>query len=142
MADVAKTVSIIFQGEDKTSAALRSVESGLDGIGTEAAGATTKLGAVGDEVEEIGKKGASIDGLADAFQDIGGNARALVPDRELHHLAHIPETDGDDAFFLGELHRIGEKIDQYLLAGAGIGHHQHHGAGQIGLQHDLARRRL
>ena len=72
MADVAKTVSIIFQGEDKTSAALRSVESGLDGIGTEAAGATTKLGAVGDEVEEIGKKGASIDGLADAFQALAG----------------------------------------------------------------------
>jgi tape measure domain-containing protein len=71
VADVAKTVSIIFQGEDKTSAALRSVESGLDGIGTGAAGATTKLGAVGDEVEEIGKKGASIDGLADAFQALG-----------------------------------------------------------------------
>lgn len=71
MADVAKTVSIIFQGEDKTSAALRSVESGLDGIGTGAAGATTKLGAVGDEVEELGKEDASIDGLADAFQALG-----------------------------------------------------------------------
>jgi tape measure domain-containing protein len=71
VADVAKTVSIIFQGEDKTSAALRSVESGLDGIGTGAAGATTKLGAVGDEVEELGKEDASIDGLADAFQALG-----------------------------------------------------------------------
>ena len=43
---------------------------------------------------------------------------------------------------LGELHRIGEEIDQDLLAGARIGNHQHPAAGQIGLDHDLPRRGL
>ena len=43
MADISKTVAIIFEGQNNTSAALASVESGDQGVGNEAGAATGKV---------------------------------------------------------------------------------------------------
>jgi tape measure domain-containing protein len=64
VADVAKTVSIVFKGEDQTSAALAGVEKGLQGIG--AAGDGVRK--VGDEVDRLGGLATLAGGvLAGAF---------------------------------------------------------------------------
>lgn len=73
MADIQKTISIIFQGENKVGDALKGVESGLDGIGAGAGGAGAKIDELGNEVEDLGKKGVKIEGLSEAFQALAAS---------------------------------------------------------------------
>lgn len=68
MADISKTVAIIFEGQDKTGAALAGVEAGLGGIGKEAGTATTKVDQLDTEVDSLGNKSAGIDSVAKAFK--------------------------------------------------------------------------
>jgi tape measure domain-containing protein len=70
MADISKTVAIIFEGEDKTSATLAKVEAGLKGIDTEAKGAAGGLRQVEDGAAGIGKAGVNIEGLATAIKGL------------------------------------------------------------------------
>jgi len=68
MADISKTVAVIFEGQDKTGAALAGVEAGLGGIGKEAGTATTKVDQLDTEVDSLGNKSAGIDSVANAFK--------------------------------------------------------------------------
>ena len=68
MADISKTVAIIFEGQDKTGAALAGVEAGLGGIGKEAGTATAAVDKLDTEVDSLSKKSDGIDGVAAAFK--------------------------------------------------------------------------
>lgn len=68
MADLSKTVSIIFQGVNNTGAALGGVADGLDKIGTEAGQAVPQIQKVGDEAEKLGDKGGGIDTLVNSMK--------------------------------------------------------------------------
>jgi len=68
MADLAKTVAIIFEGEDKTSATLGKIESGLRGIDGEAGGAASKVSELDRGVGALGQRGAALDGLVTAMR--------------------------------------------------------------------------
>src|SRR5574343_30326 len=72
MADVAKTVAIIFEGQNNTSAALASVESGIKGVGNEAGAATGKVNQLDDQVSKIGGNSARIESLSNAFRALAG----------------------------------------------------------------------
>lgn len=63
MADLSKTVSIIFQGVNNTGAALTGVANGLDQIGTEAGQAVPQIQKVGDEAEKLGSTNNGVDAL-------------------------------------------------------------------------------
>lgn len=73
MADVAKTVAIIFEGQDKTSAALASVESGIKGVGTEAGTATGKVDQLDNQVGNLGQRESSIMSVANAFKALAAS---------------------------------------------------------------------
>jgi tape measure domain-containing protein len=68
MADVSKTVAIIFEGHDKTGAALAGIESKLGGVGAEAGTATGKVGQLDTELEQVGRREAAVESLATAFK--------------------------------------------------------------------------
>lgn len=68
MADISKTVAIIFEGQNNTSAALASVESGIKGVGNEAGAATGKVNQLDDQVSKIGGNSALIESLSNAFR--------------------------------------------------------------------------
>lgn len=68
MADISKTVAIIFEGQNNTSAALASVESGIKGVGNEAGAATGKVNQLDDQVSKIGGNSARIESLSNAFR--------------------------------------------------------------------------
>jgi tape measure domain-containing protein len=73
MADASKTVAIIFEGENKTGAALAGVEKGLSGIGDEAGDATTKAGKLDDELEKIGGSTNGIDAATRALKALAAS---------------------------------------------------------------------
>lgn len=55
MADISKTVAIVFKGQDETGTAIANVESGLIGIEKNANVAKNSLANVSDQVEKLGK---------------------------------------------------------------------------------------
>jgi tape measure domain-containing protein len=71
VADINKTVAIIFQGQDQTEGALASVEKNLAGIGGEAKAAEGNLQKIGDEVEDLGKKGGGLEALVTGLKALG-----------------------------------------------------------------------
>lgn len=73
MADVSKTVAIIFQGQDETGAALASVESKLGGIEAQAGAATGKVGQLDNELGGLGGKEQSILSVANAFKALAAS---------------------------------------------------------------------
>jgi tape measure domain-containing protein len=71
MADLQKTVEIIFAGLDKTGAPITEIETNIRGLGDEATGASPKVGELGDQVEDLGKNGKSaVDELSNAFKGL------------------------------------------------------------------------
>lgn len=70
MADLSKTVAIIFEGEDKTGAALGKVEASLKGIDTEARGAAGGLKQIDDSADGLERAGVSADSLARAIKSV------------------------------------------------------------------------
>ena len=68
MADVSKTVAIIFEGQDKTGAALAGIESKIGGIGTEAGTATGKVDQLDSQLEQVGRRESAVESLATAFK--------------------------------------------------------------------------
>lgn len=70
MADLTKTVAIIFEGEDKTSAVLSKIEGGLKGVDAEAKGAAGGLQRIGDGADGLGRAGANVTSLANAIKGL------------------------------------------------------------------------
>lgn len=68
MADLSKTVAIIFEGEDKTGAALGKVEASLKGIDAEARGAAGGLKQIDDSADGLGRAGVSAESLGRAIK--------------------------------------------------------------------------
>jgi tape measure domain-containing protein len=68
MADISKTVSIIFQGQDNASAVSGKIADNMQAIGTEAGGAATKVDQLGKEAEDLGGKSGGVDRLADSLK--------------------------------------------------------------------------
>ena len=67
MTDVSKTIAIIFEAQNKASAALADIEKGLASLETEAGQAGTEVAQTGKEIDELGTKGASIDRVTQAM---------------------------------------------------------------------------
>lgn len=68
MADISKTVAIIFEGEDKTGAALGKVEASLKGIDADARGAAGGLKQIDDSAGGLERAGGSAESLARAIK--------------------------------------------------------------------------
>lgn len=74
MADAAKTVDIIFRGQNQLNPAINSIESSIGGIGDEAAEAEGQVDSLGNQVDDLGgKPKASVDGLAVAFKALAAS---------------------------------------------------------------------
>jgi len=73
MADIAKTVAIIFEGTNNTGAALAGVESGIRGIGTEAGAATSKVDQLSGETSKLGGQEQSVLSVANAFKALAAS---------------------------------------------------------------------
>ena len=73
MADISKTVAIIFEGQDKTSAALASVESGLNGVGAEAGTSVSKVDQLDNQLEKLGGRDQSVMSVANAFKALAAS---------------------------------------------------------------------
>lgn len=65
MADVTKTVSILFRAEDQTSDALRGINKAIDGIGDGAG----KIGETGRQIDKLGDSAGTTRGL---LAELGG----------------------------------------------------------------------
>ena len=65
MADVTKTVSILFRGEDQTSDAVRGINRAIDGIGDGAG----KVGETGRQIDKLGESANTARGF---LVDLGG----------------------------------------------------------------------
>jgi hypothetical protein len=80
MADASKTVSIIFEGENKTGAALASIEQGLAGIDSAAAKATTTgnlwQDAAGRWRNEAGQFASNAEKAAAGIDELGKKTEA------------------------------------------------------------------
>lgn len=78
MADISKTVAIIFQGEDKASAEVQKIEDSLKSIGGESNSAADPVKGLSDAVESLGGKagGAQVatEALREKLRDLGRDA--------------------------------------------------------------------
>lgn len=75
MADIQKTVSVIFEGVNNTGAALGGVSKNLDDIGGNAQDATGKVSQLDDEVGSLGSKADNLDKVIAGFKAL---ATAIV----------------------------------------------------------------
>lgn len=74
MADVNRTVDIIFRSTDQTGSGVSSIEKGLTGLGDEAANASKNVDATGKSVERLGGTPRSaVIGLGDAFKALAAS---------------------------------------------------------------------
>lgn len=68
MADLTKTISVIFQGEDKLSGSVSDIERKFTSVGNEAAAAGSKVDALGHDIEGVGKKSTAIETATTALK--------------------------------------------------------------------------
>lgn len=68
MADISKTVAIIFEGQDATSPAIAKIEAGLRGIDAEAKGAGAGLKQLDESATGLGKAGEGAEALGRAIK--------------------------------------------------------------------------
>ena len=74
MADLSRTVDIIFKGQDKLTGTTGAVSNSLGDIGDNAANAETKVNNLNDEVTDLGEKPRrSVDGLATAMKALAAS---------------------------------------------------------------------
>ena len=73
MADVSKTVAIIFQGVDNASPAIASIEGSLKGISTAAGSAAPNLDAAAVSSNKLGASAVSVGELTRAMQALAGS---------------------------------------------------------------------
>lgn len=70
MADISKTVAIIFEGEDRTSGALAKIEGSLGGVKTGAKGAADGMTQLEDSAGKVGGSASKINDLATAIKGL------------------------------------------------------------------------
>ena len=70
MADISKTVAIIFEGEDRTSGALAKIEGSLGGVKTGAKGAADGMAQLEDSAGKVGGSSSKINDLATAIKGL------------------------------------------------------------------------
>lgn len=68
MADITKTVQIIFQGQDETNPAIAGIERAMAGLGGEASLAAGRVNQLDTEVGNLGGKTANIEAMVLAFK--------------------------------------------------------------------------
>lgn len=68
MADIQKTVSILFEGTNNTGAALNGITGGLDQLGKEASSTSTQVNELDNELEKLGGNESSVLNLANAIK--------------------------------------------------------------------------
>lgn len=75
MADISKTVAVIFEAINNTGAGLGGVSSGLDAIGANGQEAAGKVNQLDNEVDSLSKRGAGLDTVIAGFKAL---ATAIV----------------------------------------------------------------
>jgi tape measure domain-containing protein len=80
MADLTKTVSIIFQGEDRASGVTGGLARDLDKVGIEAGGAASKVDQLDKELDDLGKRGPGLTAVTTAIQALAASlvAQAFI----------------------------------------------------------------
>lgn len=73
MADLSKTISIIFQGEDRLSGAVGAIEKKFNSVGTEAANASSKVDGLANDLDNVGKKSAGVDAATTALKALAAS---------------------------------------------------------------------
>ncbi len=73
MADLSRTVSIIFQGEDRASGVTGNLARNLDQVGNEAGGAALKVDQLDKELDSLGKRGPALNSVATAIQALAAS---------------------------------------------------------------------
>ncbi len=68
MADLSKTVAIVFSAVNNTGTALSGVESGLKGLGTEAGASAKGVDGLTNSVDKLGDSGGAINSAVDAMK--------------------------------------------------------------------------
>lgn len=68
MADLSKTVAIIFEGVNKTGGVIAGIDSSLKGLGTSATTAAGGVDNVSDQLDTLETKGGGVDRLAAGFR--------------------------------------------------------------------------
>lgn len=118
MADVAKTVAIIFQGKDETSAAVAAVEKNLNTLSTTAghAGANVKSSsdAINKLKDEVDAARAALDRAKTGFDGVGSSSSAAA-----EGLQKIVKGFSDTAKEAGASNDVVDRIEVALLRFAG-----------------------
>ncbi len=73
MADVTKTVSVVFQSTDNLSGGVNNVNAALDGLEKGAAEATSKTDQLDDSLQKVGESDASIKRASDALKALAAS---------------------------------------------------------------------
>ena len=73
MADLSRTVSIIFQSDDRASGAAGNLARNLDQVGNEAGGAAGKVDQLDRELDSLGKRGPGLTAVATAVQALAAS---------------------------------------------------------------------
>lgn len=80
MADIARTVGIIFKAQDAASAVTGKLASDMDSIGGAAGGASNKVDELAQETEKLGNSGKNVDRLVDSLKALAAGvvAKAFI----------------------------------------------------------------
>lgn len=73
MADLSRTVSIIFQSDDRASGAAGNLARNLDQVGNEAGGAAGKVDQLDRELDSLGKRGPALATVTTAIQALAAS---------------------------------------------------------------------
>ena len=73
MADLTKTVSIIFEGEDRVTVTTDKIARTFQAVGTEASGAAAKVDQLDKEMDDLGKKAPAIASVSSALQALAAS---------------------------------------------------------------------
>ncbi len=73
MADISRTIAIIFEGEDRVTIATDKIARTFKEVGVEAGGATTKVNQLDTEIGQLEKKVPSISSLSAALTTLAGS---------------------------------------------------------------------
>ena len=73
MADLQRTVSVIFEGQDKMSGAVSGIEKSLSGVETAAGSASGQIGKLDDELEKVGGSETSINKATAALKALAAS---------------------------------------------------------------------
>jgi tape measure domain-containing protein len=73
MADLTRTVAIIFEGEDRVTVATDKIARTFSAVGTEATGAASKVDQLDGELDSLEKRGPGISSVSDALKALAAS---------------------------------------------------------------------